>query len=264
MASGPEQEVVEQRFLDQLVRMQDAEGRHLWKYNTGNVEDPTATGRTSFREVLVLDDLRKALRRINLDDNGNEWLDEGRIDQAINALQRIGTSKLLEANQESTTLLLKGTVVDGVEGWDQRRGRTVHFVDWDRPENNTFRAINQFRVDEPGGQAKKYVTPDIVLFCNGIPLVVVECKSPGIASPIDQAIDQLQRYANQRTWTEGNEGNERLFHTNQFVIATCFDEARAGTFTSQAVHFLEWKDTSPMEMARVAEALGKESLSSQE
>ena len=257
MTSAPEFTQVEQPFIDQLVSMG-------WVYTPGDVDDPAATGRETFREVFLLDDLRAALRRINLDPEGTPWLDEGRIAQAVNALQRPGAAKLLEVNQAATELLLKGTVVDGVEGWDQGRGRTVHFIDWERPENNTFRVINQFRVDEPGGQAKQFMTPDLVLFVNGIPLVVVECKSPFVPEPMEQAIDQLQRYANQRDWVDDNEGNERLFHTNQFVVATCGDEARMGTFTSRAVHFLEWKDTSPMTLAQAALELGKEKLSAQE
>ncbi len=257
MSPGPEFEYVEQPLIDQLISMG-------WKYTTGNLDDPSATGRETFRDVFILYDLKKALRRINLDPEGSEWLDEGRISQAISAIQRSGATKLLEANQAATELLLKGTVVDGVQGWDQGRGRTVHFIDWDNPANNTFRAINQFRVDEPGGQAKKFIVPDVVLFVNGIPLVVVECKSPGLPDPMAEAIDQLQRYSNQRDWVHENEGNERLFHTNQFLVATSFDEARAGTFTAQAVHYMEWKDTSPVPLAEVAEAMGKTSLSSQE
>ena len=117
--------------------------------------------------------------------------------------------------------------------------------------------INQFRVDEPGGQAHKYVVPDIVLFVNGIPLVVIECKSPYITDPAVEAIDQLQRYANQRTRVHDDEGNERLFHFNQFVVATYFDKAMVGTFTSEGEHFAEWKETEPVSRDAVATELGK-------
>jgi type I restriction enzyme R subunit len=257
MSSGPEFTYVEQRFIDQLVGMG-------WKWTTGNLDFPSATGRCSFREVLVHDDLKQALRRINRDDQGNEWLDESRIATAVSAIERLAPPKLMEANQAATQLLLKGTTVEGVSGWEQGRNQTVHYIDWDHPENNTFRVINQFRVDEPGGQAKKFILPDLVLFVNGIPLVVAECKSPGIQEPTEEAIDQLQRYSNQRSWVAGDEGNEDLFHYNQFAVATCYDEARVGTIGAQAVHYLEWKDTSPVSMADVAAALGKETLSSQE
>jgi hypothetical protein len=56
---------------------------------------------------------------------------------------------------------------------------------------------------------------------------------------------QLQRYSNQRHWVDGNEGNERLFFTNQFLVATCFDRARVGTIGASAHHYMEWKDTAP-------------------
>lgn len=257
MSHRPEYTEVERPFVEQLVSMG-------WKHTPGSLDHPSTTGRETFREVLLLDDLAAALRRINLGPDGEPWLDEARIAQAINALQRLGAVRLVEANQKATELLIKGTVVDGVEGWDHGRGRTVHFIDWARPENNVFRVIDQFRVDEPGGQARRFVVPDLVLFVNGIPLVVVECKAPHLTEPIVAAVDQLQRYANQRHWMEGNEGSERLFHTNQLVVATCYEQARVGTFSAEAVHFLEWKDTSPVPMAEVAGALGKESLSSQE
>lgn len=257
MSSGPEYDRVEKPFLDQLVPMG-------WKHTTGNLDFPSASGRDTFREVMILDDLRKALVRINLDAAGKPWLDDARVSEAISPLQRPGVHKLMEANQACTELLLAGATVDGVEGWEGKRSRPVRYIDWDTPENNTFRVVNQFRMDEPGGQAKKFVVPDLVLFVNGIPLVVVECKSPYLSAPMEEAIDQLQRYANQRTWVEGNEGNEKLFHTNQFVIGTHFDAARVGTIGASAVHYLEWKDTSPIPMADVAASLGKTTLSSQE
>ena len=74
--------------------------------------------------------------------------------------------------------MLLGTTVDGVEGWDHGRDRTVQFIDWEHPERNDFLVVNQFRVDEPGGQGHKFIAPDLVLFVNGIPLVVIEAKSP--------------------------------------------------------------------------------------
>lgn len=257
MSTGPEFTQVERPFLDQLVSMG-------WKHTTGNLDHPSATGREGFRDVLITADLRPVLRRINLDPQGKPWLDDGRITQAVNALLRLGSAKLLEANQKATELLLKGTVVDGVEGWDQGRGRTIHFIDWDNPENNLFRAVNQFKLACPSGHADKNIIPDILLFVNGIPLVVVEAKKPGLATPLEDAINQLQRYANRRRElgvVTVNEGNEQLFHYVQFVVATCGTRARVGTFSSLAVHYVPWKDTSPVPMAEVGADLGKDARS---
>ena len=260
MTSGPERSLVEQPFIDHLVRMG-------WSYTTGNVDHPSATGRDTFRDVLLKADLRESLRRINLDPSGKPWLDESRISQAISSLERLSAPNLIEANKEATHLLLRGTEVDGVEGWDQGRARLVRFVDWDNPEANTFRVVDQFRVDEPGGQTLRYILPDLVLFVNGIPVGVVECKSPHQENPLEAAVDQLQRYSNRRRamgLTDLDEGNEELFHYNQLLVATSFEEARLGTITARAVHFLEWKDTTPVPEAEVAAALGIESLSSQQ
>jgi type I restriction enzyme R subunit len=257
MSTGPEFTHVENPFIDQLVSMG-------WKFTTGNLDWPPATGRQNFRDVLLLDDLRQALKRINLDPQGNPWLDDSRISTAVSALQRLGAPKLMEANKAATEMLLKGVPVEGLPRWDGGRTQTAEFVDWDNPDNNTFRVVNQFKVEEPGGQAHKHIIPDLVLFVNGIPLVVVEAKSPYLAAPMEEAVQQLQRYSNQRHWVEGNEGSERLFYTNQFVVGTCFDQARVGTIGASAHHFMEWKDTAPVPTKEVAEALGKKDLSRQE
>src|SRR5262249_10533473 len=170
----------------------------------------------------------------------------------------------------ATELLMKGLTVDGLPDWDQGRSKTVHYIDWDHPEHNTFTVMNQFRVDCPGGMAKGFVVPDLVLLVNGIPLVVVECKSPGVFEPLPVAVDQLRRYSNQRKAAgeiQDNEGNERLFHTNQFLVATSFDEARVGTIGADMQHFLEWKDTPPVPLAEVANESGaghQANLSSQQ
>jgi type I restriction enzyme R subunit len=258
MSGGPESVEVEELFLDQLALMN-------WKVVTGNLDHPSITGRETFREVLLKNDVRDALRRINLRDE-KPWLDDARISQAVSALERISSRRLMEANQEATELLLGGIAVEGIPNRDQGRSLTVQYVDWDEPENNTFTAINQFRVECPGGFAKGFVVPDIVLFINGIPVVVIECKSPSTSEPIPSAVDQLRRYSNQRRAAGAiaeDEGNERLFYTNQFVIATSFDEARVGTIGSDAEHYLEWKDTAPIPMAEVETEVSKDHLSRQ-
>lgn len=257
MSDGPEKLLVEDPFVAQLVSMG-------WKHIPGNLDYPSVTGRESFGDVLLLDDLRRALRRINRGEDGVDWLDEARVATAVSALTRLGATGLMEANQAAHELLMKGAPVDGVPGRDGGRAQTVHYIDWSDPSNNQFTVVSQLRVDEPRGRAHGFITPDLVLFVNGIPLVVVECKSPRIPEPIASAVDQLQRYANQRSWVDQDEGNERLFHYNAFVVATCFDEARAATVGASSEHYLEWKDTSPVDPKEVAASLCKSSLSSQE
>jgi type I restriction enzyme R subunit len=256
--SGSEWTDVELPFLDQLASMG-------WKVVTGNLDHPSVTGRESFSEVLIKDDLRKALRRINLRD-GAPWLDDARISQAAGAVDRIGHPRLMEANQEGTALLLGGIPVEGLPDWNQGRAQTIQYVDWDHAGNNTFTAVSQFKV-ATAGQAKESIRPDVTLFVNGIPVVVVECKAREIPEGIPEAVDQLRRYHNARKAAgelEENEGNERLFHTNQFLVATNYDIARVGTIGAEGVHYLEWKDTAPVPLEQVQAALGSDGVSSQE
>ncbi|GAB4276107.1 MAG: hypothetical protein Kow0092_31800 [Deferrisomatales bacterium] len=89
---------------------------------------------------------------------------------------------------------------------------------------------------------------------------MAEFKSPGIQNPIQRAIDQLLGYSNQRrelfpTLYDENEGVERLFHTNQLLVAGDFFEARAATVGAQPEAYLEWADTSPVPLSTVAEEL---------
>ena len=262
---GWELEDVEKPFVAQLQGLN-------WQHTEGSLDDPAITGRSSFSEVIQRAALTERLRAINLRD-GQPWLDDQRIAEAFAAITRVGAGKLIEANQSVTELLLKGITVDGLPGWEGGRGQTIQYIDWDTPANNHFSVINQYRVDCPPGynSGKKFIVPDLVLLVNGIPLVVVECKSPSIPEPLAEAVDQLRRYSNQRKAAfevEENEGNEPLFASVQLLIASSYDEARVGCIGAGFAHFSQWKtvvgpDGSGSEQA-VAEQLGKAKLSEQE
>ncbi len=226
MSKGPEYTEVEKPLLDQLSGLG-------WQVIEGSKSDPAVTKRDSFRTSILEDRLRAALRKINPGPDGSPWLDDARLAEAASSLTRSEVGKLIELNERMTERLLEGVSVAGLPDWDQGRSQRIQFIDFDDPGNNDFLAINQFRVDEPGGQAKKFVAPDVVLFVNGIPLVVIECKSPYITDPMAEGINQLRRYANQRHLGLP-EGNEQLFWTNQFVLSTYGEKARVATFTARA------------------------------
>ncbi|MBC8230151.1 HsdR family type I site-specific deoxyribonuclease [bacterium] len=248
---------VELPLIEQLKRMG-------WQHLEGDIERPDRTERQRFRQVLLLGRLRQAIRRINLHD-GNPWLNESRIYQAITALERLGTHKLMEANQTATELLIRGVTVEGEPELHGDRPQTVHFIDYHHPERNDFLVLNQFRVDPPWASGNKdFIVPDLVLFVNGIPLVVIECKNPSITEPIEEGITQLLRYANQRDWIDAEEGAEALFHYNQMMITTSWYQARVGTISASYEHYLEWQDTSPVPMKEVAAEMGVENLSAQQ
>lgn len=263
---GWELEDVEKPFVAQLQALG-------WTHIEGSADTPELSGRSSFTEMIQEGVLRERLHALNLGPDDKPWLDDGRLSEAVAAITRLGTHKLMEANQKATDLLIKGLTVEGLPGWDGGRGQTIRYVDWDTPANNTFTVVNQFRVDCPPGfnSGKAFIVPDLVLLVNGLPLVVVECKSPSIPEPLPEAVDQLRRYSNQRKAAfeiDDNEGNEALFATNQLLVATSYDEARVGCIGATFEHYAQWKtvvgpDGTGSEL-EVAARLGKSSLSEQE
>lgn len=263
---GWELEDVEKPFVSQL----EAVG---WTHVEGSLDDPAVTGRASFGEVIQETVLRAQLRALNPGPDGQPWLDDGRLSEAVAAITRLGTPRLMEANQRATALLIQGLTVEGLPGWDGGRSQTLRYIDWSTPANNRLTVVNQYRVDCPPGfnSAKAFIVPDLVLLVNGIPLVVVECKSPSVPEPLAAAVDQLRRYSNQRRAAfevDDNEGSEALFATNQLLVATSFDAARVGCVGAAFEHFAQWKtvvgpDGTGSEI-EVAGRLGKPGLSEQE
>jgi len=263
---GWELDDVEKPFVAQLQALG-------WAYNAGSLDDPAVTGRTSFAEVIQEGVLREQLCALNLGADGAPWLDDARLSEAVAAITHLGTHKLAEANEKATTLLIRGLTVEGLPGWDGGRGQTVRYIDWESLANNRFSVINQYRVDCPPGfnRGKAFIVPDLVLLVNGIPLVVVECKSPSVPEPLAEAVDQLRRYSNQRKAAfevDDNEGNEALFATNQLLVASSFDEARVGCVGAAFEHYAQWKTVVGPEGSgseiEVAQGLGKAAISEQE
>ncbi|ENH6340941.1 type I restriction endonuclease subunit R [Burkholderia vietnamiensis] len=263
---GWELEDVEKPFVAQLQALG-------WTHIEGSLDEPGITGRNNFVEVIQEGVLREQLRALNPGPDSQSWLDDIRLSESVAAITRLGTHRLMEANEKATDLLIKGITIEGLPGWDGGRGQTIRYIDWDTPANNRFAVINQYRIDCPPGfnTAKAFIVPDLVLLVNGIPLVVVECKSPSIPEPLAEAVDQLRRYSNARKAAfevDDNEGNEALFATTQLLIATCFDEARVACIGAAFDHYSQWKtvvgpDGSGSEI-EAAHGLGKSALSEQE
>ena len=255
MALGPEYTQVEKPLIDQLTGMG-------WTHLEGAPSeafvptDPALSGRTSFSEVFLTERLRNQINVLNRGPGGDPWLTQKRLDQVVSALTRLGAPSLLEANQQATDLLLNGITVEGLPGWDGCRDQRVRYIDWEHPENNDFVVVSQFRLDIPGMQGKKFIVPDEVLFVNGIPLALVECKKPGTSEAMAEAIRQHLRYADRRG-SIAPEGNPRLFHTMQLLVATCGDRAMLGSITSGPEHYTVWRDPYPLTRDELAQRLKK-------
>ncbi|RLA20012.1 MAG: type I restriction endonuclease subunit R, partial [Gammaproteobacteria bacterium] len=175
------------------------------------------------------------------------WLSDNQLQDLQTQILRLPNRTLLEANETIQALLFKAQVNENELTGEQ--DPVVKLIDFAHPENNQFYAINQFRIDTPGC-VKQFIIPDIVLFVNGIPLIVVECKlgGPNCANPMHEAFIQLQRYRNARKATLQvglKEGEARLFHSNLFVVRSSGVEADYGTVTSGEEHFYAWKTLWP-------------------
>jgi type I restriction enzyme, R subunit len=213
-----------------------------WQGGTNEVlelamqQTPEQSFRTSFSEVVLLPKLREALQRIN------PFLTAAQTDEVIRKITTFSKSGLIENNQQVLTYLLENTTVAQNEQTGEL-SPTVRFIDFENMENNIFTAISQFKVKVTG--TDHHIIPDIVLFINGLPVVVVEAKSSKVKEPIPEAIDQLLRYSEQRGST--GEGCKELFFYNQFIITTCRTEAKFGTITTNTEkHFYRWTDPYPL------------------
>ncbi len=248
---------VEKPFLDQLGTL----GWTVIDQGQGLIpSDPRASLRGNFREWLLPEVFRDAVRAINLTADGKAWLTDRQLDDLRDQLLRQPNRTLLEANEAVQGLLFKAQVdVNELTG---EADPVVQLIDFAHPERNVFHAINQFRIDTPGC-VKSCIIPDIVLFVNGIPLVVVEAKigDPNTANPLHAAYEQLLRYRNARPETTAaglREGEPRLFYSNLFLVRTCGEKAEFGTITSGHEHFSAWKDIWPESRRVYAPPLGTE------
>jgi type I restriction enzyme, R subunit len=221
---------VELPFLQQLA----AQGWSIIDQGAGIPQDAAPSLRSNFRQWLLTDVFNETVRRINCVDSGahvgKSWLTDRQLEDLAQQLLRQPNRTLLEANEAIQALLFKAQVdTNELTG---EADPVVKLIDFHTPENNQFHAVNQFRIDTPGC-VKAFIIPDIVLFVNGIPLVVVECKkgSETCANPMQEAFVQLQRYMRQRVDAQSAgllEGEPRLFHPSLLLIRSCGLEADYG------------------------------------
>jgi type I restriction enzyme R subunit len=234
---------VEQPFLEQIQSL----GWISIDQGPEIPQDPVKSLRQTFRQWLLPDVFVKAVAGINRTSTGESWLTSKQLQDLQDQILRQPNKTLLEANEAIQKLIFKAQVdCNEITG---EQDPVVKLIDFENPENNQFHAVNQFRIDTPGC-VKQFIIPDIVLFVNGIPIAVVECKKggPTCANPMPEAFEQLQRYMNRRKATEQQglkEGEPRLFHTALLLIRSCGLDADFGTITSGEEHFFPWNTQWP-------------------
>lgn len=224
---------VEQPAIDQLTKLG-------WQYVPGALLAPAAVigdalhvERAYFRDVVLVNRLEIALKRLN------PWISDENLRRVMRDITHPFHAGLMEYNHAIWQMLVNYVSVEQDLG-KGRKGQTVKIIDFDAPDNNEFLCTNQFKIEG----ANQNIIPDIVCFVNGLPLAVIECKSPYAADAIAEGIDQLRRYANLRQ-PETDEGAQKLFWYNQLMMSTCRDQAKVGTISSSAQHYGYWKDAYP-------------------
>ncbi len=203
---------------------------------TDKKQTPGDTFRENFAEVFIASVLREQVKVIN------PWLEDDQVEEVVKQLTAsFPATGLIENNRHVLRLLLENTSVSE-NRQTGARSPTVRFIDFKNRENNRFIAVCQFKVRILG--TEHHIIPDVVLFLNGLPIVLIECKSPKVKDAIPEAINQMLRYSEQRG--ARGEGNAPLFYFNQFVVATCRQEAKFGTITTHNErHFFRWADPYP-------------------
>lgn len=201
-------------------------------------QEPKQSYRENFGQVVLEPKLKEALLKIN------PFLRGEQIDEVVRRITDFPQKNLIENNRRVLHYLLENTTVS-INHQTGAPSPTVRLIDFKNRENNSFIAISQFKVKVTG--TEHHIIPDITLFLNGLPIVVIECKSPKVKEPTAEAIDQLLRYSQQRG--EGPEGSAELFYYNQFVVASCRQQAKFGTITTHIEkHFFRWTDPYPMKL----------------
>ena len=200
-----------------------------WTYKSGYDLAPAPDGiapeRTSYSDVILSERLIEALLRINHD------LPREAARRVSQMLESPGETDLVKANQ-----LIQGWFTEGIQlsirdSKGEEATRRIWLLDFDNPNNNDWLVVNQFSFAHNSGEGKR--RPDLILFVNGIPVSVIELKSPKDEdADIWQAFNQLQTYKDQIT--------KLFFYNSTLVIADGVD-ARMGSLTADRERFLKWR-----------------------
>ncbi|PVD51078.1 DEAD/DEAH box helicase [Terrimonas sp.] len=215
MASISENEI-EAIALDYLQRLG-------YQYLNGLVLSPDgAHPERQYNEIVLVTRLRDAIDKLN------PALPQDAKDDALKKILRTESPNAIINNETFHKYLTEGVDVEE-RTTDGIRGQKVNIVDFSKPENNEFLAVNQFTIIE-GNQNKR---PDIIVFINGLPLVVIELKNAvDENATIKTAFNQLQTY---------KQAIPSLFTYNELMIVSDGWDAICGTVTSDFGRFMSWK-----------------------
>ena len=174
-----------------------------------------------YREPFYRADLLVSMRRLN------PSLPADAMEQGIKQITNISIGTLEQNNEQFTLWMQNGLEVGYLQDGEERT-TLMRLIDYERPERNLFKVVNQWRVEE-----YKNKRCDMVVMVNGLPLVVVELKSAvSEDATIDDAYKQIKNY---------QQSIPSLFSYNAFNVVSDMSETRAGTITAKEARYMEWK-----------------------
>ncbi|MFI8479133.1 type I restriction endonuclease subunit R [Pseudomonas sp. NPDC078700] len=194
--------------------------RHVFGPDIG--PDGDHSERDNYRQVVLVDRLRSAIAKLN------PKVPLAAREDALKQVIELGVPVQLSANRLFHRLLCGGVPVQyQLDG--ETRGDFVRLIDWTNVAGNDWAAINQFSIQGP----KHTRRPDIILFVNGLPLVLLELKnSADLHADIWKAFDQIQTYKEQIP---------DVFQYNQILLISDGSEARMGSLSADSERFMNWR-----------------------
>lgn len=217
------EKITEQKIETLAIELLEAQGYH-YIYGPQMAADGEFPERDNYNTVLLIERIRAAIDRVN------PTLPLHIKEEALKQVQSIDSPELLHNNETFHNYLTQGiTVSHNVDGQD--RGDTVWLIDYKDLSKNEYVVVNQFTVIEDENQKR----PDVLLFINGLPLVVIELKNPtDEKATVRSAYKQLQTYKDQIP---------NLFNYNGLCVVSDGLEARMGSLSAGYSRFLAWKST---------------------
>lgn len=196
---------------------------------------------------VILDDiLRKQLKELNsiqLSSSKTSYFSDANIEAGIRALKEIPlVDGYISASEKLYNLVTLGKALEQIVDGD-KKSFTLQYIDWKNIENNVFHVTEEFSVMRAG--SKEHYRPDLVLFVNGIPFSVIECKRPDMKDPIQQAISQHLR-------NQQEDGIRNLYIYAQNLLSLSTNEGRYAATGTPEKFWAHWEEKFPNGEAKIA------------
>ena len=188
--------------------------------------------------VLLEDVLRKQLKEINsikVSATKTSIFSDENIERGILALKNLPMNEgYIAASEKAYNLLTLGQALEqSVDG--DKKSFTLQYIDWENINNNIFHVSEEFAVTRLVRASKEHYRPDLVLFVNGIPLCIIECKRPDMKEPLKQAISQHLR-------NQQEDGIRSLYVYSQLTLSIATQEAAYGTNATPEKFWAKWQE----------------------